>query len=438
MKTFKKKWHIMITSFMVFLPLICFADVQPGEVINSENWQKAEGLLPDRILTYVKDGQMEMKIGELSYDPATWFPPAQQKAMEAGLNKGRYIIDKDQYCIVEKETGNQYPEDIVGMPFPEIDTSDPTAGQQIAYNVFNQYHQRDARGNFQLVYPLNVSDPEDIYRDLVIEAKSFWFEPDREEYDYAYISQVVYPYDLAGYGTLRHNSANPDLENQRWTVIPKMRKMRRLEGRGNDSQTSYKMQTAQDDVWALGSFLILDRARYTLVEKREALVPYWRTDPLVFDKDHKNGYLLKTPQNTPVAELGGKAEVWEGAPWAILDLVWVKQPVYVLKFFVNYKDYVYGDMVAWVNANSYTSVYKMVDDKKGLPMKNFIHVNQALKSETDDFKYMMAPIMLIGINADGWSQNTFYAGKNRASIELRKKDFKKSAFTPGGVLRFLK
>ena len=47
------------------------ADVVPGDVIDSSNWQKAEGLLPVPVLDWVKRGEFILNIGELDVEDPT-------------------------------------------------------------------------------------------------------------------------------------------------------------------------------------------------------------------------------------------------------------------------------------------------------------------------------------------------------------------------------
>jgi len=49
------------------------AAVQPGDVIDKSNWQKIEGLVPEPLLNWIKQGD-SIKIGELKYNPAEFSP----------------------------------------------------------------------------------------------------------------------------------------------------------------------------------------------------------------------------------------------------------------------------------------------------------------------------------------------------------------------------
>lgn len=432
-----KKTMITALILLFFSSVQAYSAVTPGEVITSGNYEKIKGMVPEQILNYVKDGRLEMKIGKLNYKPTDFFPAEQIKNREQGLNKGRYGIDESENCLMDKKSGVKYPKDVVGLPFPDIDIKESSAGMQVAYNVAAQMQQESSRGNFYASYPTIVMNPTGIERKMVIGNRHYW-EKEDSKFDFYYISWMIAPYDIAGYGTLRWVSLDPGTVNQRWTTIPPMRKVRRLKGLGNDSQTSYKLQTAQDDVWGMGTFGHVNRTKYEIVEKKTALLPYWKEDALFFKDDTSKGYVMESPNDAPFAKIGAETEGWKGAPWALLDIIWVEQPVYVLKFRVDTDGYVYGDTESWVNADTFTSGYKLVSDLSGAPWKNFMYVSQGVQSKNGEFKYMMGPCMVMGVNVDGWGQLRFDMGYEGSRVEYRKTDFAKAAFTPGGVLRYLK
>ncbi len=78
------------------------SDVQPGELIDAANWEKAEGLLPGPVLEWVKRGEFILRVGKLTLNPRDLHPQFVLEGFET--NRGRYAIGpKDG--IVEKATG---------------------------------------------------------------------------------------------------------------------------------------------------------------------------------------------------------------------------------------------------------------------------------------------------------------------------------------------
>ena len=105
---------------------------EEGVLLGPSNWRIAEGLLPEEILQHYQRGEYSNRIvdiekpGYLSLDY-----PEEFRAASLG-NRGRYELSDDG-SIVDPETGKQ-PRFIFGLPFPDIDPSDPRAGVKIIWN----------------------------------------------------------------------------------------------------------------------------------------------------------------------------------------------------------------------------------------------------------------------------------------------------------------
>ena len=84
-----------MTSMTVVLFLFGFApswnssvlaDVGVGDVIDRTNWQRIEGLVPEPLLNWMKLGD-SIKIGEISYDPGTFLPPACLESLKTNVDR---------------------------------------------------------------------------------------------------------------------------------------------------------------------------------------------------------------------------------------------------------------------------------------------------------------------------------------------------------------
>jgi hypothetical protein len=106
------------------------AEVPSGTVLGKDNWQIAQGLLPDEILEFYKRGEYANPIIKLEAVNRSVVDPVMRAASEK--NRGRFTID-EHGTVVDKETGKR-PPIITGMPFPDIDTSDPQAGAKVIWN----------------------------------------------------------------------------------------------------------------------------------------------------------------------------------------------------------------------------------------------------------------------------------------------------------------
>ena len=70
----------LCASLTILMLLAClnpdlWADETKPDIIDKTNWEKAEGLVPDCLLEWVKKGEITLPLGELNYDTAEYFPP---------------------------------------------------------------------------------------------------------------------------------------------------------------------------------------------------------------------------------------------------------------------------------------------------------------------------------------------------------------------------
>jgi hypothetical protein len=142
---------ILLTGFLATLsPLhAASADVSPGDVVDKSNWEKAEGLLPDPVLNWIKQGDFIIEIGQLNYNPADYIPPFAKEALKTNL--GKYELDAND-GVMDVKTGKP-PERVIGLPFPQIDPNDPKlAAKLMQNNHYMQYLPGNLRFPFQGIY----------------------------------------------------------------------------------------------------------------------------------------------------------------------------------------------------------------------------------------------------------------------------------------------
>ena len=69
-------WFLVVCLIVALVPA-ARADVAPGDVIDKTNWEKAQDLLPEPVLDWVKKGDFILNIHGLKYRPLDFFPPYQ-------------------------------------------------------------------------------------------------------------------------------------------------------------------------------------------------------------------------------------------------------------------------------------------------------------------------------------------------------------------------
>jgi hypothetical protein len=318
---------IFATCLSLFITSHGLCDLSPGDVIDGTNWEKAQGLLPEPTLRYVKEGKLQIEIGELDYDPAQQLPDYVLEAMKT--NVGKYVLDADDW-IVEKETGKR-AEKILGHPFPTIDPKDPKAATKIMYNT---KYWGYVQGNFRMAFTQHFLSPTDYLRGVEAAGVNMYMDgnphamaisnPDRVlKYQ---IFRATSPYDISGTAVLTWRYRDPTEEDNTFAYVPAIRRVRRMTP-ANRSDGMMGSDMASDDAGMYdGKVAAME---WKFLRKEELLVPFVGkgTDLIVQNEDGE----WETSDNVKEVVWGFQKEGWQGVPWAPLNVIWVKRPAYVVE-----------------------------------------------------------------------------------------------------------
>ncbi len=432
--------NAVVTLFCIAVFLISpvSADVQPGDVINKDNWQKIQDLVPDFILTWVKNGDLEMKIGKLNFDKNEFHPPVYLASLKEKTNQGKYKFNEKNE-LIEVATGKIYPKDIAGFPFAEPDYNSPQVGYEIAYNAKERLFDSHFVGNNDRKNGQWLIGRKGLEKFIGSRILQFYYTGDKGKYDYASIGMLTSPYNWAGFGNLNWVTSRPGVVNQRWIYAPNIRKIRRYKGEALGCESPAGLTIAEDDMWAGGPVYRFADGEYRFIEKKTALIAYHKADPISsLEGDLEQGITTNEERDKNAPKMGYEIDGWKGAPWTISDIIWVKGEVALVESIAKNKDYFYGPVVGWFDAETYASVYREVPDLKGRSWKGAYYLNSAV--QTKDGKYRMiidSDRTIYDIKRDkttvGWS----YA---RVEVEwkIQIPNFSEGTFTPSGFLKFVK
>jgi hypothetical protein len=351
-------------SLTILMMLICLASDLAAEepsvkVIDKTNWEKAEGLVPDCLLEWVKKGEWTLPLGELNYDTAEYFTPHTIESFTTNI--GKYDLNEED-IIVEAETG-ELAKMIIGFPFPKIDPDDPKAAIKIMYNKQYVTYVIGFKKFSTFVWWIGRNTGFEREISVIFHDAYLTGFPGAREYKnpkdverYALIS-VKAPYDLAGTAQLmwRYLSAKADMN---FAYVPAIRRVRRMSP-ANRSDGFVGSDFAVDDILAYDGKIPL--FEWELVEKKEALVPFAGAEPVGAVVNAEGEW--ETARNRPTMRYGFQEKEWQGAPWAPLNPIYVKRPVWVLKAKSKDPYYNYGTQYIWVFADSWGPAYKMVHDR---------------------------------------------------------------------------
>src|SRR5712692_9412228 len=213
--------------FVSVLPPVGFTALKPGDVLDQSNWQEAKDLLPESILKYFAQGQARAPIIEVKDEDYRLDPEFQR---DTETNVGKYYID-ERGALMEVAT-KTYPRWWKGLPFPEINPQDPTAGAQIIHNLNAlRWHVDDLYWFVKLNWIGSIG----LDRYVTIGTAQLNFVnrpsgpiPNPDELNWKEVMFGVSPYDIVGLSTMTWYHQDPDRWQSIWSFVPVIRRIRRL------------------------------------------------------------------------------------------------------------------------------------------------------------------------------------------------------------------
>ncbi len=355
---------ITILGVLVLASSDLKADDAVVEIIDKTNWERAEGLVPDCLLDWVKKGEWtlplmsEVRFNEVEFNV--------DYALESRTkNIGKYDLDEKD-TIVHAETGEMASR-IIGFPFPKIDPDDPKAAVKIMYNKqYVPYISGCKRFTVGITWVGGHGgyerDIEAFFRDAYFEgypgARDRYKVP--EEAERYMIISVRKPYDLAGTSVMmwRYLTNKADVN---FAYVPAIRRVRRTSP-ANRSDGFVGSDFALDDILAYdGKIAAFD---FKLVAKKEALVPYASPNTVPLVKAEKPGE-WRMGDDRPSMRYGYMDKEWQGAAWAPMNILYARRPVWVIEAKSKDPYYNYGIQYMWIWADTWGPAYKMVHDRSG-------------------------------------------------------------------------
>jgi len=374
-------------SCLVSMTSTVAADVVPGDVIDSSNWQKAEGLLPEPVLDWVKRGEFILNIGELDVeDPTKIRSDYVLEAFET--NRGKYGIDENG-GVVDKKNG-ELVKCIVGFPFTDLDPEDPVVVEKLMYNhQYGQHVNGFFKFRFQLIWVSNTGFEREV--DAQWQGASMTGFPEAQKLNNSAgvekysILVVRKPYDLAGTAIMTHRFLDPTQSDNTFGYIPAIRRVRRMSA-ANRSDAFIGSDECVDDVNGYdGKVPAFD---WKLLRVQEALLAFL---PGVYPFVQNRYGEWQTTKDVNRVIYGYEQEGWQGAPWAPTNLVWVKRPVYVIEMTPRDRYYNYGTHYIWASPETYACPYKVVNDRAGQYWKSLYMVNTFVQSADKKMAVIAVP-----------------------------------------------
>jgi hypothetical protein len=363
-------------------------EIPDGTILSKDNWQIAQGHLPDEILELYKRGDYANPIRKIEGKKGTVYDPRLREV--SAQNAGKFDVD-DKGTVVDKTTGKRPPV-IIGWPFPTIDAADPKAGIKAMWNYL---YTLSWAGSFHTVSPLNwVSRDGGVVRRISVDVHFKYYDGQPPEIQEKIgenplnvlnrtMGVVKEPADVNGIVSLNWRFREGDKQDQAWTYVPALRRVRPINP-ANRADGFLGSDLSQDDGpyfdakpeefdfkligdgWILGTFdnLGIDDPVYPT-----RLTTNMQVSPLIDGSE--TGWRTSYPVMNQIAvqdrEGAGKGLV----AWAPLQIALVPRPVWIVEAVPKNPYYIYGKQVLYFDKDNFRGYWKSKYDWKGGILMNY-------------------------------------------------------------------
>lgn len=347
---------MFVTAVIFFGSNLALAEVKPGDFIDSNNWEKVKNLLPESYVNEIKAGHYTMGISKPTYEP--------------GHLKAYEEVTKKYAGKVKLSPKGGLIDYIGGTPFPNIEPSDPLAGNKIMWNFSWRCRGDDFTGD-----GVSLFFATDKYgNELMTGGNQYFMRPtarvsldpkpsfpgyEKRGIEYFYQRASLYPRDASGTIVFIIRYFDPDLEDDMWIFIPSLRRVRRFSTAQRCSVVS-PGDFNWDDYWGFDGKV--PRFNHKLLEIKKALA-------------------LMSQKHMPFKNKPGF--------WLPQDENYEKRSLYLVEETPKDKNYCYSKRIYWVDKASSWMCYSQVFDRKG-----------------EFWKMLQVPIMVYHIGGENIKYNT--------------------------------
>ena len=320
------------------------ADVVPGDVITAENVDKVKDLVSPGLEWCIRHG-FPIKVVEPK--KIEW-PQAYREATERYSSQVRLGAD-----------GLKMVDYVAGLPFPNLDPSDPRIAVKIMWNYDHNTFATDdidARNFDADTGSISKNGPMTVERHFVLDhfRRLFWtgrlyIEPKpsmpnpqglrRQEGLYP----VLEPFDLKGVGFINYRYIDSGKSDDSWLYLPSLRRVRRL----STAQRSDALFGQDTDVDSYGGYAgQIAWMDWKYLGEKEILA-------------------ASSAKHVPVK--------WdEKVDWAF-DETWERRKVYVVEAITKLPQYAYSKRVLFIDKETWGIPYSDIYDRSGELWKIWIN-----------------------------------------------------------------
>lgn len=386
---------VMMTAAMLLMCGRAPAD-EARVRITKENVDGFKALLPPSVYERVRNGEYVLPL--VPVDPVRFRANYTDHFWQASAaNRGKYGIDAETGGLTDVASG-KIPAKFFGLPFPDVQASDPQAAAKIVHNYRARRMQMD--GDFHTFELSDVTVTGEALRTVKIMLAQRYYVgttapppetlPDNTES--RQLGAALAPKDLEGVGVLTWRFNDWTTWDQVWAYLPTIRRVRRVRNsiRG-DRVPGFEVQGDDADCYDNKTSYFT----WKLVGEGEVIGPLGSADPYArpLADESPSRRFMDLPYNRAVFETPGAT----GAGWFTLDNVYVKRPVWIVEGTPKDPYYEAGKIVMYIDRELYHGYYKLTFNKAGeLYRTNFC--GQAWGRSKDGSFAAATPLLMLGIN----------------------------------------
>lgn len=214
--------------------------IRPGMVINKENVEAAEGLIPQEEIEYLKQGWFEIQVEQTHDTPLhpNYIEATRKHAGQAKIGPNGELLNH-----------------VTGLPFPKIDPDDPQAGIKAAWNYAYHYWGDQISTEWEWKW---INSKGEVTRNVhgtvnTLYSKHRYVVPPAEltpnprNYFWADHFWISDPYDLKDWQFLVVRFKEDAKDDDTWFYVPQLRRVKR-------STTSIRTDSLLGSTWTYDDF----------------------------------------------------------------------------------------------------------------------------------------------------------------------------------------
>jgi hypothetical protein len=385
-------WLAMLALTLGGGPVLAEEDGKPW-ILDSNNWQLGEKLLPEVVLNRVKSGEYHYKV--VPVDPEKLKQNYSKKFWEASeANAGKFDVDAPTCGLKDIKTG-KIPDFYFGYPFPKIDPKEPNAACKMAWNFTAANQMGNGQG---ATFTLNGIDSSGEFKRLKVwlHVNSFMGRstgpiPNPENLRDTSMTNVLEPQDVDGVAGLGKRINDWSSQDQSWFYVPSTRRVRRVNA-ATRSDPVAGLDIFGDDLNCYGGKV--EYYKWKLIGEGNILAPVLSPEPLLQKKITETRSEVEIPYFKGAYETPGA----KGAGWLIVEnLQMIPRPVWIIEGESDDPYYNFGKVIMYMDKDMYRIWWKLVHNRAGEYFYNAMCAYHWSKNADASFT-TVTPNMVVGVN----------------------------------------